>query len=137
MDVLDADLRERVGAAAVARLATVRPDGRPHVVPITFALVGDTIVTAVDHKPKTTTSLQRLRNIEAHPAASVLVDHYEEDWSRLWWARADGTAQAIHEGPSRQEAVERLVAKYEAYRRQAPRGPVIVLHVHRWAHWSG
>ena len=135
MEALDPALWERVAAAPVARLATVRPDARPHVVPITLALVGDTIVTAVDHKPKTTTSLQRLRNIEAHPAASVLVDYYEDDWSRLWWARADGTARVVHAGHEREEAVERLVAKYEPYRRQPPRGPVILLAVERWASW--
>ncbi|HEX2043739.1 MAG TPA: TIGR03668 family PPOX class F420-dependent oxidoreductase [Acidimicrobiales bacterium] len=136
MEELDAELRRRVQRAPVARLATVRPDGGPHVVPITFALEGDTVVTAVDHKPKTTTSLQRLRNIEARPAASVLVDHYDDDWSNLWWVRGDGAARIVTGGTEREQAVERLGAKYEQYREQPPRGPVIVVTVKRWAVWS-
>ncbi|HEV3402082.1 MAG TPA: TIGR03668 family PPOX class F420-dependent oxidoreductase [Acidimicrobiales bacterium] len=136
MEQLDAELRERVARASVARLATVRPDGHPHLVPVTFALVGDAVVTAIDHKPKTTTSLQRLRNIEARPVASVLVDHYEYDWSRLWWVRGDGAARVVAEGQEREQAVERLVEKYEPYRESPPRGPVIWVTVNRWASWS-
>jgi PPOX class probable F420-dependent enzyme len=136
MEDLDQALRQRVAQARVGRLATVRPDGRPHVVPITFALVGNTVATAIDHKPKATTTLQRLENVAAHPVASVLVDHYDDDWSRLWWVRGDGTAQILHEGPARERAVEWLVAKYEPYRDRPPRGPVIVLDVTRWASWS-
>jgi PPOX class probable F420-dependent enzyme len=114
----------------------VRPDGHPHVVAITFALLGDAVVTAIDHKPKTTTSLQRLRNIEARPVASVLVDHYEHDWSRLWWVRGDGAARVVAEGQEREQAVERLVEKYGPYRDSPPGGPVIVVTVSRWASWS-
>ena len=136
MERLDAELRQRLERAPVARLATVRPDGRPHVVPVTFAVAGDVIVTAVDHKPKTTTSLQRLRNIETRGVASVLVDHYDEDWSRLWWVRGDGGARVVAAGPERDEAVERLVEKYPQYREEPPRGPVIVVTVSRWAAWS-
>ncbi len=136
MEELDAELRRRVTQAPVARLATVRPDGRPHVVPITFALDGETIVTAIDHKPKTTTSLQRLRNIDAHPVASVVVDHYDEDWSRLWWVRGDGAARIVPDGPGRERAVERLVDKYLPYRDRPPEGPVIAVTVERWASWS-
>ncbi|MDP9071599.1 MAG: TIGR03668 family PPOX class F420-dependent oxidoreductase [Actinomycetota bacterium] len=136
MEHLDPDLRRRVTQARVARLATVRPEGHPHVVPITFALDGDTIVTAIDQKPKTTTSLQRLRNIEAHPVASVVIDHYEEDWSRLWWVRADGTARLVSVGAPRERAIERLVEKYAPYRERPPGGPVIVVAVDRWASWS-
>ncbi len=136
MEQLVPELRERVARARVARLATVRPDGQPHVVPITFALEGDTVVTAVDHKPKTTTSLQRLRNVEARPVASVLVDHYDDDWSRLWWVRGDGDVRILSEGAERERAVERLVEKYEAYRDSPPRGPAIVVAVSRWSSWS-
>jgi PPOX class probable F420-dependent enzyme len=129
--------RVRFSAAQIARLATTRPDGGPHLVPITFALDGDRIVSAIDHKPKSTTDLQRLRNIEANPAVSVLADHYEEDWSRLWWVRADGTA-VIHEpgGDEVDAAVRLLETKYAAYRAQPPRGPVIVMSVERWASWQ-
>lgn len=133
---LDPDLWRRVTRAPVARLATIHPRGRPHVVPITFAAAGDTIVTAVDDKPKTTTDLQRLKNIEANPAASVLIDHYEEDWSRLWWVRGDGTAQIVSGGAAWEQAVERLTLKYPPYRDRAPRGPVIVVTIDRWASWS-
>lgn len=133
---LDPGLRERARRAPVARLATVRPDGRPHIVPITFALDGDTIVTAIDQKPKTTTSLQRLRNIEAHPVASVVIDHYEDDWSRLWWVRGDGTARIVREGAAREHAVERLADKYLPYRQSAPQGPLIIVVVDRWTSWS-
>lgn len=133
---LDAEQRRRVAAARVARLATVRPDGSPHVVPISFAFGEETIVTAIDHKPKTTTSLQRLRNIEAAPVASVIIDHYEDDWSRLWWLRADGAARIVPDGREWEDGVERLIQKYHQYRNDAPQGPVIVISVARWTSWS-
>ncbi|MDQ3569545.1 MAG: TIGR03668 family PPOX class F420-dependent oxidoreductase [Actinomycetota bacterium] len=138
MQHLDPRLRRRVSQARVARLATVRPDARPHIVPITFALAfdDDTVVIAIDHKPKTTMSLQRLENIEAHPVASVIIDHYQDDWSGLWWVRGDGAAQAVSEGATREQAIERLAAKYPPYRENPPRGPVIVISVDHWASWS-
>jgi PPOX class probable F420-dependent enzyme len=119
----------------VARLATITPDGRPHVVPITFAIVGDTIVSAVDAKPKRTTALQRLANIAAHEDVSVLVDDYAEDWTALWWARADGRAR-IADNAERPAAVGALGERYEQYGRQPPTGPVIVIDVTRWSGWS-
>lgn len=145
MSRLDPDLRQRVADARIARLATVRPDGHPHIVPITYAVPisfvlegedGDRIVTAVDQKPKSTTSLQRLRNIRAHPSVSVLVDEYDDDWSRLWWARADGTAAILDDGPGRDRAIELLTEKYAQYREARPGGPVIVVTVERWSSWS-
>jgi len=129
-------LRHRAAACPVARLATVRPDGRPHVVAVTFDLDGHSIVTAVDHKPKRTARLQRLRNLEANPAASVLVDHYDDDWGALWWLRGDGAAAVHVDGPRHQAAVARLVAKYGPYRDRPPRGPVIEVTVARWVGWS-
>lgn len=125
-----------VAAAGVARLASVRPDGRPHVVPVTFVLDGDTLATAVDHKPKSTAALQRLRNIEARPDVSVLVDHYEDDWSRLWWVRGDGRAVVLRGGDRARALVDRLVEKYPAYRARRPAGPVIAVTVDRWVTWS-
>jgi PPOX class probable F420-dependent enzyme len=89
-------IRERLGAAPVARLATVGAGGAPHIVPIVFALAGDDLVTAVDHKPKRTVQLARLHNIAINPQVCVLVDHYEDDWSALWWIRVDGIA-SLHE----------------------------------------
>ena len=133
---LEPEERRRVTDARVARLATTRPDGRPHVVPITFASSGETIVTAVDQKPKTTRRLQRLENIAAQPAASVLVDHYDDDWSQLWWVRADGMAHVVTEGREWQEWVGVLTEKYAQYRSEMPRGPLIVLSVARWTTWA-
>ena len=88
-------LRQRLAQARVGRLATVTADGRPHVVPVCFALAGGRIYTAVDAKPKSTRALQRLDNVRATGRASLLVDHYEEDWSQLWWVRVDGPAEVI------------------------------------------
>lgn len=135
MHGLDPEWRRRVATARVARLATVRPDATPHIVPITFALAGRSIVTAVDDKPKRTMALQRLRNIAANPAVSVLVDHYDDDWNQLWWARADGTA-TIWEPEATPDALDVLAAKYEPYRDHRPQGPVIVVTVDRWMTWS-
>lgn len=135
---MDAERRRRVSAARVARLATVRPDGRPHVVPITFALVGDTVVTAIDHKPKTTTTkLQRLANIAANPAVSVLVDHYDDDWTALWWVRGDGRAEVSPAGgPAVAPLIRALVEKYRPYADHPPEGPVIVVEIERWSSWG-
>lgn len=126
------DARARFGAARVARLATITPDGRPHLVPIVFALDGDVIYTAVDAKPKTTTALQRLANIAAHPQVSLLVDHYADDWTRLWWARADGTARQTDDGA----AIDRLVARYPQYADYRPAGPALAIEVARWSGWA-
>jgi PPOX class probable F420-dependent enzyme len=117
----------------VARLATVSASGMPHLVPVTFALRGDTLAIAVDHKPKRTTDLKRLRNIEANPRVSLLVDHYDDDWDRLWWVRADGTARVA---PNDEERVGWLVAKYPQYAETAPAGPVILVEVTTWRSWS-
>lgn len=125
--------RQRFAAASVARLATADTDAVPHVVPVTFAVDGDAIVFAVDHKPKTTTALRRLRNIDANPAVSLLVDHYEDDWTRLWWARADGNAEVRAEDPP---AVALLTSKYPAYMERPPEGPVVRIDVSRWSGWS-
>lgn len=128
--------RDRLEQAEVAHLATVRPDGRPHVVVVTFALAEDLVVTAVDHKPKRTRDLQRLRNIAAHPHVSLLVDHYEEDWSQLWWTRLDGRAEIVNDEPRRTHLLAALVTKYAAYRSRPPEGPVIAITVDEQVSWS-
>ena len=122
--------------ARVARLATADAAGRPHVVPVTFAVDGDTVYTAVDHKPKRTTALKRLDNIRARPDVSLLVDHYDEDWDRLWWVRLDGRARVVDDGPEHDRGVELLVAKYTQYRARPPAGPVIVIEVTGRRTWS-
>src|SRR5204863_4028838 len=107
------EARELLASAAVGRLATVGSDGRPHLVPICFAVEGSTLFTAVDHKPKRTLALRRLANVAANPAVSVLADHYEDDWSRLWWVRADGVARVVEaETPEHAGAVELLRSRY-------------------------
>ncbi|MFE2677585.1 TIGR03668 family PPOX class F420-dependent oxidoreductase [Streptomyces hygroscopicus] len=134
-----AQARERFARARVARLATVGAGDRPHLVPVVFALTGDTVVMAVDHKPKRTTALKRLANIRAHPEVCLLVDGYDEDWDRLWWARADGTAHVLP--PADESAVSSghvrlLVETYPAqYADRPPRGPVVEVAVDRWSGW--
>ena len=118
--------------ARVARLATVDADGRPHVVPICFVLDGDLLYTAVDEKPKRTRRLQRLANIEANPTVEVLIDRYEEDWSRLWWVRLRGTARIVQD----RHAVDLLVAKYPQYRERPPAGPVIAVTIEERSEWT-
>jgi PPOX class probable F420-dependent enzyme len=134
------DARTRFAAAPVARLATVGAGGGPHLVPITFALPdAETIVSAVDHKPKRTASLQRLRNIAAHDQVCVLVDHYSDDWSALWWVRADGRATVLAPGDApelRARALAALSLRYPAYRARPPAGALIVVSVSRWTGWS-
>jgi PPOX class probable F420-dependent enzyme len=126
---------ERFAAAPVARLATVTPEGRPHVVPIVFALDGEVIYTAVDGKPKSTARLQRLANIDANPRVSILVDHYADNWSQLWWVRADGVATVRADGPECSRGLELLRAKYPQYEQVPLGGPVIAVAVEKWAAW--
>ena len=128
--------RELLAAARVGRLATVRPDRRPHVVVCCYALEGDRLWTAVDAKPKRTVRLQRVANIRAHPAASLLVDHYEEDWDRLWWVRVDGAAAVLEESDEEERAIAALTARYPQYARARPGGPVIAITVERLSGWS-
>ena len=132
----ESEARERFGRGRVARLATADASGLPHLVPFTFALDGDVIVLAVDHKPKSSRSLRRITNITENPAVSALVDHYEEEWPNLWWARADGRA-AIWDEPERCRAPIRLLqAKYDQYRDDPPAGPVVAITVSRWSGWA-
>ena len=137
MDVSSlADMRTRVEAARIARLATTDPDGRSNLVPICFVVEGDVLYSAVDEKPKRTKRLRRLANIRARPAVTVLVDRYEEDWSRLWWVRLRGEARVVEGGPERTRALSLLKGKYEQYRRERPTGAVIAVRVQEWRGWS-
>jgi PPOX class probable F420-dependent enzyme len=123
---------QRFAQARIGRLATVRPDGGPHAVPVCFALHERRIYTAVDAKPKATRALQRLENVRAHGRASLLVDHYDEDWAQLWWVRVDGAA-AIEESDA---GLDALAAKYAQYRDQRPAGPLIAITPERWRSWA-
>ncbi|HEX3489094.1 MAG TPA: TIGR03668 family PPOX class F420-dependent oxidoreductase [Streptosporangiaceae bacterium] len=128
--------RRLLAAARVARLATASPDGIPHLVPVTFALDGDTVYTAVDGKPKTTARLRRLDNIRRNPAVALLADYYAEDWAALWWARADGTASVI-EDPALMAGPARLLAgRYPQYATVGLPGPVIAIRVTHWSGWA-
>jgi PPOX class probable F420-dependent enzyme len=132
----DDELRRRFAAERVARLASVRPDGGPHLVPITFAVDGDTVFTVVDAKPKRTRRLQRLDNLRSQPRCSVLVDHYDDDWSQLWWVRADGVAAVIDAPGPAHGGLVLLADRYPAYGAAPPTGPLIVVTVTRWSGWS-
>jgi PPOX class probable F420-dependent enzyme len=132
------EARRRFADARVARLATADAAGRPHLVPITFALLDETIYSAVDGKPKRTRALRRLANVAANPRVAVLADHYEDDWERLWWARADGAARILDAAlPEALGALAALAARYERYRTQPPPGPILAIDVERWSGWSG
>ena len=135
MDFPKSPSRVDVASARVARLATHNPSGAIDLVPITFALVGDTIVTAVDHKPKRTTHLQRLENIRQNPNVTVLVDHYEDNWLMLWWFRAHGRGVVV-DAPE-PALLEPLVAKYDQYGEHYPYGPAIIIHMTAVSAWSG
>jgi PPOX class probable F420-dependent enzyme len=130
--------RERFAAARVARLATADAAGRPHLVPVVFALAGDTVYHAVDAKPKRTTRLRRLANATANPRVALLADHYDDaDWTALWWVRADGGARVLEPGEAEAgRAVDLLAARYVQYRAARPEGPVLAVDVERWSGWS-
>ena len=129
------EMRQRVGEARSGVLSTVTAEGRPHAVPCCFALDGDTVYSAVDAKPKSTLALRRLDNLATNPSACLLVDCYDDDWSELWWVRADGTARVLVDGDERDHALELLAAKYPQYRETRPPGPVIAISITAWRSW--
>jgi PPOX class probable F420-dependent enzyme len=133
MRLPEEEARARFAAARVARLATVSAAGVPHLVPVTFAVIGERVVFVVDDKPKSTTRLRRLDNIAAQPAVCLLADVYDDDWTRLWWARADGTATVL---ATDAEAIDALAARYPAYVERRPRGPVVSIEVTGWTGWA-
>ncbi|MFD4138720.1 MULTISPECIES: TIGR03668 family PPOX class F420-dependent oxidoreductase [unclassified Streptomyces] len=133
-----AEARKRFAAARIAHLATAGTAAHPHLVPVVFAVDGDTVMLAVDHKPKRTTRLKRLANIAANPSVCLLADHYEEDWDRLWWARADGAARVLpspDHSPEAARCIGLLTAKYRQYAGRPPEGPVVEVSVLRWSGW--
>ncbi|WP_445162632.1 TIGR03668 family PPOX class F420-dependent oxidoreductase [Mycobacterium sp. Dal123C01] len=137
------DPKVRFTQSPVARLATSSPDGKPHLVPVVFAVSGDSpdhhdvVYTAIDAKPKTTQRLRRLANIAGNQQVSLLVDHYADDWTQLWWVRVDGDA-AIHTAGEAMDIGYRLLrAKYPQYQSVSLNGPVIAITVRRWSSWHG
>ena len=129
-------MRERVRTARVARLATIDPDGRPHLVPIVFVLDGVRLYSAVDAKPKHSRRLRRVANARERPDVTVLVDHYEDDWRRLWWVSLRGRARVLDTGEEAERALRLLVDKYEQYRREPPGRPVLAVDILEWRSWD-
>jgi PPOX class probable F420-dependent enzyme len=136
MELEEDEARTRLMRAPVVRLATSDGVGQPHVVATTFVVIDGVIFSAVDSKPKRSRNLKRLRNIQANPRVSVLADHYEDDWRRLWWTRADGTARVIEEERDMVEPLRLLGGKYWQYRKDRPEGPVIAVTINRWTGWA-
>ena len=130
-------MRRHFGEASVARIATVGPDRRPHIVPICFVLDGDVLHFVVDSKPKRTIYLKRLQNIAANPTVSIMADHYEDDWAKLWWVRLDGTARLVTDGAEAGHALDLLINRYHQYQENRPGGPVVAVSIDRWSGWSG
>jgi PPOX class probable F420-dependent enzyme len=132
------EARGRFASARVARLATADRAGRPHLVPIVLAVDGDSVYSAVDHKPKRTAALRRLENVRANPRVALLADEYDDaDWTALWWVRAEGAARVLDPGSEdARHGVDLLVARYPQYRDARPQGPVLAIAVERWAGWS-
>lgn len=132
-----AQARERFVAARVLRLATATTEGRPHIVPCTFAVDAEgRIVTGIDSKPKAHANLRRLQNIEANPRVSLLADHYSDDWEQLWWARADGVATIERAGAGHAAHWQLLRGRYPQYEDQVLGGAVIVVQVTAWSGWA-
>jgi PPOX class probable F420-dependent enzyme len=131
------EARKRLAESKIARLATVDEGGRPHIVALVFVIEEDIVYFAVDGKPKTTRNLKRLQNIAANPAVAVLADHYEDDWNKLWWVRADGTARVVTDAVETKRAIDLLADRYEQYRHGRPAGPVVAIHIDRLTGWSG
>ncbi len=135
------EARKRFAAARVARLATADSAGRPHVVPVVFAVSGDVIYSVVDAKPKRTSALRRLRNVAENPSVALLVDHYDDrDWGALWWVRAEGAGRVLDPASDAEadrgeaaHAVELLQARYP---QQRAVGAVLAVDVDHWSGWS-
>jgi PPOX class probable F420-dependent enzyme len=124
----------RLAESRSAVLVTIRPDGSPAPVPFVFApLDGARLVSAVDAKPKSTRQLARLEHIQRDPRVTVLVDHYDDDWDRLWWVRGDGAASVERSAPAGAEA---LNERYAAYRAAPPAGPWIVIDLEEVTGWT-
>jgi PPOX class probable F420-dependent enzyme len=136
----EGEAKTRLRTARVGRLATVTPEGSPHVVPLVFAVLerdgGLVAYWVVDEKPKRSRRLQRLRNIETHPSVAILVDEYSDDWGRLWWVRADGTGRVVRSRSERVAALAALHAKFQQYAITPPNGPVVAIDIHRLTGWA-
>jgi PPOX class probable F420-dependent enzyme len=139
IDLIDAGLRRRIARARVGHLAT--SDGlTPSVVPVCFVLIGDTLYQAIDGKPKSRApgQLRRVKNVRANPRAALLIDHYVEDWRRLWYVLLRGRARIVDRGPEQKRAIVALRKKYPQYRSTVPLAAdalVIAIDVRRLQDW--
>ena len=106
------------------------------MVPFCFVLDGDRLYTSVDHKPKEGRRLRRVENMLRDPRTTVLVDHYEEDWPRVWWVRVRGSGRVVEEDAERDRANTLLRQKYPQYAEDPPPGPVLAIEVEEWRGWS-
>jgi PPOX class probable F420-dependent enzyme len=129
-------MRERLATARSGTLGTLDADGRANLVPVCFALDGDRVLLAVDSKPKRTRELARVANMRRAGWATLLVDHYEEDWERVWWVRVRGPARVLADGPEADASLEVLTGKYEQWAADPPAGPVLVLEAADWTGWA-
>ena len=124
----ESELLELLGDARVATLATIRADGRVDLVPITFAFDDRVLVTAIDHKKKSTIELKSLENIRQFPEVTLLIDHYDDqDWKQLWWVRVRGRAKVYESGKDYERALDILSDRYSQYGEIRPKGPAIVI----------
>ncbi len=125
-------------SARVAHLATADAAGVPHVVPVCFAVAGDTVYIAIDRKPKSGRPLKRLRNIAENPSVALTADCYDDDdWQRLRWVMLRGRAEILENGAEQAAAHRHLRAKHQQYRTMdlAPL-PVIAIRIERVVHWA-
>jgi len=131
------EARARFVEARVAVLGSIGPTGAPHLVPVVFAMDGERIHLAVDSKPKRGGELARVANLRRDPRCALLVHAYDEDWTRLWWARADGRATVVEDVPALERTVALLRDRYPQYSAGTRvTAPAIVVDVVRWSGWS-
>ena len=136
---LPAHVARFIRSARIAHLATADRFGQPHVVPICFAFDSKYFYSPIDEKPKRSapTNLKRLRNIRDNPQASLVIDYYEEDWSKLAYVLITGTARIQQRGKTHNRAVTLLRKKYSQYRRmQIDTRPIIVIMSKRITFWA-
>ncbi len=122
--------------ARVAHLGLLDGDGRPRVLPVTFARVGGELWSAVDDKPKRRAGdeLARIRWLRAHPESALTVDRYDDDWSRLAWVQVIGNTEVL-DVAGRAAVLAALAARYAPYRERPPRGPLVCVHPRRVVWW--
>jgi len=133
---MDERTASRLDRIRVATLATISADGRPHLVPVVFARDGDELVTAVDGKPKKQKTLARIANISRDPRVTLLAHLYDEEWSKLWWVRVDGTASLEEHGEAFSRALSALRNRYPQYESVDLTGPVIRIAIERATTWD-